>query len=58
VELTVKEGDSVTKGQLLLRINLETYQVSLERLIANASLSKVQLTNFRSQVAQLRGNLA
>jgi multidrug resistance efflux pump len=54
----VKEGDSVTKGQLLLRINLETYQVSLERLIANASLSKVQLTNFRSQVAQLRGNLA
>ncbi|MFT6147975.1 MAG: multidrug resistance efflux pump [Saprospiraceae bacterium] len=58
MELTVKEGDSVTKGQLLLRINLETYQVSLERLIANASLSKVQLTNFRSQVAQLRGNLA
>jgi multidrug resistance efflux pump len=58
VELTVKEGDSVTKGQLLLRINLEAYQVSLERLIANASLSKVQLTNFRSQVAQLRGNLA
>ncbi|MFT6149652.1 MAG: HlyD family secretion protein, partial [Saprospiraceae bacterium] len=58
VDLAVEEGDSVTKGQLLLRINPETYQASLERLIANASSSKAQIANSRSQVAQLRANLA
>jgi HlyD family secretion protein len=58
VELMVQEGDSVTKGQLLLRIDPETYQASLERLIANSSSSKAQIANSRSQVAQLVANLA
>lgn len=57
VDLMVQEGDSVTKGQLLLRINPETYQASLERLIANSSSSKAQIANSRSQVAQLEANL-
>ena len=58
VELAVEEGDSVTKGQLLLRINPETYQASFERLVANANSSKAQIANSRSQVAQLEANLA
>jgi HlyD family secretion protein len=58
VDLMIQEGDSVTKGQLLLRINPETYQASLERLIANSSSSKAQIANSRSQVAQLEANLA
>lgn len=58
VELLVEEGDSVTKGQLLLRINPETYNASLERLVANANASKSQIANSRSQVAQLTANLA
>ncbi len=57
VELLVQEGDSVTKGQLLLRISPETYQASLERLIANANSSKSQIANARSQVAQLEAQL-
>jgi len=57
VELLVEEGDSVTKGQLLLRINPETYQASFERLVANANSSKAQIANSRSQVAQLEANL-
>lgn len=58
VDLMVEEGDSVTKGQLLLRINPETYQASFERLVANANSSKAQIANSKSQVAQLEANLA
>lgn len=58
VDLMVEEGDSVTQGQLLLRINPETYQASFERLVANANSSKAQIANSKSQVAQLEANLA
>lgn len=57
VELKIQEGDSVTKGQLLLRINPETYQASYERLVASASSSKAQIANSKSQVAQMEANL-
>lgn len=57
VQLNIEEGDSVTKGQLLLRINPETYQASYERLVASASSSKAQIANSRSQVAQVEANL-
>ena len=53
VDLKVEEGDSVTKGQLLLRIRPDTYQAALERLEASVNSSKAQLANSRSNISQV-----
>src|SRR6187397_37339 len=40
VELTVKEGDHVTKGQVLAKILPDIYQSSVERSVAAVNSSK------------------
>lgn len=63
VELLVQEGDSVRKGQLLCRINPDTYVSSVERgeasvnsARANASQSKTSIKNAMARKAQAEAN--
>lgn len=63
VELLVQEGDSVKKGQLLCRINPDTYVSSVERgeasvnsARANASQSKTSIKNAMARKAQAEAN--
>ncbi|MDR2887396.1 MAG: efflux RND transporter periplasmic adaptor subunit [Bacteroidales bacterium] len=52
VELTVKEGDMVEKGQLLLRIKPDTYISQKERSIAALSSAKARLSQAEAQLVQ------
>lgn len=52
VELNVKEGDRVTKGQLLVRILPDIYQSYLDRSVAALNSSKANLENSRSRLIQ------
>ncbi len=54
VELFIVEGDSVTKGQLLARINPDAYQSQVERGAANVNTSKAQLANSRASIEGAR----
>ncbi|GIV32085.1 MAG: RND transporter [Saprospiraceae bacterium] len=49
VELYVKEGDSVTVGQVLARVNPEAYQSQVERAAAGVLGAKSAVANARSQ---------
>lgn len=52
VEITVKEGDFVQRGDLLVRINPEIYVSSLERVEASLNTSRANLANARARKAQ------
>lgn len=52
IELTVKEGDYVKKGQLLVRIKPESYQAVLEQGGAQLDNTKAQLSTAKSRIAQ------
>ncbi len=52
VELTVKEGENVEKGQLLLRIKPDVYISQKERSIAAISSAKARLAQSEAQFAQ------
>ncbi len=52
VDLYVKEGDLVTKGTLLAKINPELYISALDRVNASLSSSKAQLESSRSRYKQ------
>jgi HlyD family secretion protein len=52
VELTVKEGDHVTKGQLLAKILPDIYQSAVERMVASVNASKANEANAQSRLAQ------
>lgn len=49
IDLHVKEGDSVTKGQLLLRINPDIYESQLNQLKANLDNGKAALAGNEAQ---------
>ena len=55
-EMFVKEGDSVTKGQLLLRINPELYQTTMSQLKANLDNAKAGLAG--SEAQQIKAKMA
>ena len=55
-EMLVKEGDSVTKGQLLLRINPELYQTTMSQLKANLDNAKAGLAS--SEAQQIKAKMA
>jgi HlyD family secretion protein len=55
-EMLVKEGDSVTKGQLLLRINPELYQTTMSQLKANLDNAKASLAG--SEAQQIKAKMA
>jgi HlyD family secretion protein len=52
IELSVKEGDSVRKGQLLFRIRPDNYQSFLDRARAGVNTSKANLAQAKATLAQ------
>src|SRR6478736_5841192 len=52
VELNVKEGDRVKKGDLLVRILPDIYQSYVDRNVAAVNSSKANLENSRSHLIQ------
>jgi HlyD family secretion protein len=65
VELMVKEGDSVKAGQLLAKINPDTYISAVERGNASvnnarsqAAVSLAQIETSKAQIEQIQANLA
>jgi len=52
IELPVEEGDSVTVGQLLAKIDPDVIRAQVERTSAGVNSAKAQLANARSQVKQ------
>ncbi len=57
ISLLVKEGDSVKKGQLLLRINPDLLESDLDRTRANLNNAKANLENAKARLAQLEARL-
>ncbi len=53
VELHVKEGEQVQRGQLLLRINPETYISMKDRAEAAVNSARAQLANAKARLAQV-----
>ncbi len=58
VEMLVKEGEQVKKGQLLCRIKPDIYESAFERVNATVNSSKANLQTTVSQLAQSKANLA
>lgn len=54
VELYVEEGDSVTSGQLLAKIDPDAYQSQVERGVAGVNSAKAQMANSRSQIQNMK----
>lgn len=52
IELYVKEGDSVKKGQLLARIKPESYQANVEQSQAQLDNTKAQFSTAQARIAQ------
>ncbi len=52
IELTVKEGDVVHKGQLLARIKPESYQAVVEQSVAQLDNTKAQLSTSKARILQ------
>ncbi|MFN3554457.1 MAG: efflux RND transporter periplasmic adaptor subunit [Bacteroidales bacterium] len=52
VEILVEEGQFVTRGQLLVRINPELYISALDRVEASLNTSKANLASARARKAQ------
>ena len=53
ISMAVSEGDSVTKGQLLCRINPEIYQTNVQQLQANLDNAKASLASTQAQQMRL-----
>src|SRR5674536_402184 len=53
VELTIKEGDHVEKGQLLLRIKPDTYISQKDRSLAAISSTRARLAQSEAQFTQV-----
>ncbi len=54
VELLVKEGDKVKKGDLLAKINPDIYVSNLDRMKATLNAQKAAEANAKARVAQVR----
>jgi HlyD family secretion protein len=54
VELPVKEGDYVEKGQLLIRINPDLYESAVKRSDAALNTSRSNLANAKARLAQVQ----
>ncbi|HFB99314.1 MAG TPA: HlyD family secretion protein [Phaeodactylibacter sp.] len=57
VDLFVEEGDSVVAGQLLCKIDPDTYKSMVERSEATVNSSKAQVANSQSGVARAKAQL-
>ncbi|NEM98799.1 efflux RND transporter periplasmic adaptor subunit [Pontibacter burrus] len=56
IELNVEEGDSVVKGQLLLRIRPDNYQSFVDAQEAAVNSSRANLSQTRARLAQAEAN--
>ena len=54
IELLVKEGDEVQKGDLLVKINPDIYVSIRERAIATLNSSKANLANAKARLSQAK----
>ncbi len=57
VELYIAEGDSVTAGQLLAKIDPDAYQSQVERGVASVNNAQAQLANAKSGVERSKAQL-
>ncbi len=57
VELYVREGDEVKKGQLLLKIKPDIYLSNLDRVAAGVNSSKANLAQAKARLAQAKARL-
>lgn len=57
IELTVKEGEQVKKGQLLVRIRPDLYQSASERAIAALNNARANLASAKARLAQAQAQL-
>ncbi len=57
VELYVKEGDSVTVGQILAKIDPEVFQSAVERVSATVDNTKAQLANSKANLSRAEAGL-
>jgi len=55
--LFVKEGDSVSKGQLLLKINPDIYLSAVDKMNANLNSSKANFANSKARLSQSESKL-
>ena len=54
VELNVKEGDEVKKGDVLCKINPDIYLSNLDKMTAAVNTSKANVANSRARLAQIK----
>lgn len=54
IDLPVKEGQSVSKGQLLVRINPDLYQSSIDRTVASLATTKAGLSQAEAQLKEAK----
>jgi HlyD family secretion protein len=57
IELNVAEGDSVEKGQLLLRIRPDNYQSFVDAQQASVNSARANLAQTKARLAQAQANL-
>lgn len=58
VELNVKEGDQVKKGDLLCKINPLIYESNLNRMAATLNETKANLSNSKARLEQVKASFA
>ncbi len=56
IDMKVTEGDSVTRGQLLLRINPELYESTVSQLEANLNNAKATQAGSEAQLIRAKAN--
>lgn len=56
-EMYVKEGDTVRRGQLLVRINPDIYQTQLEQAKAGLNNAKASSENVQAQLLRTKANV-
>lgn len=52
IQLAIREGDFVERGQLLARINPDLYESALDRVEASLNTSRANLANARARASQ------
>lgn len=56
IDLNVKEGDVIKKGQILAKINPEIYRSSLDRVVGALNSQKATLANSKARLAQVKAS--